>query len=364
MVSVLQKLDLNLHMEDGRMPALRPSFNDVSEDDTTNSKQNTSESKEAGGASQLPNLSTRTAARSNEVDYSAISPIQANPRIAAILRAGLEDRPVSRGDSANIRRPKFSRNPNDRVTLRGMYDDKGTDIWNAARGLPTEVNLKKKMKNPLKSKDKKKDSKKDKADKKDKKRQRKLLKKVKKIRRKHSSIKLQRLFRDRWARMGLIKVAGSTCSVEPRKTHTVASPEEAASAVRIQSVFRGHLARVSAAVIQQAREAGVMVAINGTVQGQSGWYQDFDQQVYFFAVDTDAVWWEVVSQSAWKTYRDVRSDELQPVPILIVKRGTKLGESGKYAPLTIDSYHENPDAKLAFERWLVQGGIFTKKKKR
>ena len=92
----------------------------------------------------------------------------------------------------------------------------------------------------------------------------------------------------------------------------------------MQSVFRGHLARMSAAVVQQAREAGVMVAINGTVQGQSGWYQDFDEQVYYFAVDSEGVWWEVVEDKTWKTYRDARSDELMSVPLLIVKRGTKV----------------------------------------
>jgi len=41
-------------------------------------------------------------------------------------------------------------------------------------------------------------------------------------------------------------------------------------ALLIQRVFRGHLARESAAVIQEAKDAGVMVAINGTMQGESG----------------------------------------------------------------------------------------------
>ena len=53
---------------------------------------------------------------------------------------------MSRGDAANIRRPKFNRNPHERVTLRGVYDGKGSDMWNAARVLPADLNLKKKMK--------------------------------------------------------------------------------------------------------------------------------------------------------------------------------------------------------------------------
>ena len=89
------------------------------------------------------------------------------------------------------------------------------------------------------------------------------------VRKKHSSIKLQRLFRERWARLGL---TGSGAKKDkPAPVLNAYSSREQKCAIKVQSVFRGHLARVSAAVIQQAREAGVMVAINGTVQGQSGY---------------------------------------------------------------------------------------------
>ena len=89
------------------------------------------------------------------------------------------------------------------------------------------------------------------------------------VRKKHSSIKLQRLFRERWARLGLTS-SGATKD-KPAPVLNSYSSKEQKCAIKVQSVFRGHLARVSAAVIQQAREAGVMVAINGTVQGQSGY---------------------------------------------------------------------------------------------
>lgn len=279
---------------------------------------------------------------------------------------------MSRGDAANIRRPKFTKKSLDgskvRTAAKLITQAKVKDgaIWNGVRKLTSEV-LKDDVGATLKplkhssSKDKKK-HKKDKSDKKERKRLKKLLKKVKKVRQKHSSMKLQKLFRDRWARMGLVKSSpqASPKAAAPKQFDDVSTAHEQ-HAVHIQRMFRGHLARRSAAVIQQAREAGVMVAINGTVQGQSGWYQDFDQQVYYFAVDEQGVWWEVVVEKTWETYRTARSEELQPVPILIVKHGTKVGESGKYAEMTMDSFTQNPGQKLVFERWVVYDGTFTKK---
>merc|ERR1719480_687600 len=57
-------------------------------------------------------------------------------------------------------------------------------------------------------------------------------------------------------------------------------------------------------MVKSAQQAGVMVAIRGTSQGRSGWYQDFDGTVYFFAVDAEGTWWQVVDQAEWNERRE------------------------------------------------------------
>jgi len=89
------------------------------------------------------------------------------------------------------------------------------------------------------------------------------------------------------------------------------------SSILLQRQIRRFLATKRVELVRQAREAGVMVAVKGTIQGKSGWYQDFDSQVYFFAVDVDGVWWEVVSEERWRTYKFERSKELENVPVLV-----------------------------------------------
>jgi len=68
----------------------------------------------------------------------------------------------------------------------------------------------------------------------------------------------------------------------------------------LQATIRGFVARRHVKRMKQAKEAGVMVAMKGTLQGKSGWYQDFDGQTYFFAVDPKGVWWQVMKAEQWQ----------------------------------------------------------------
>merc|ERR1719231_2206679 len=83
--------------------------------------------------------------------------------------------------------------------------------------------------------------------------------------------------------------------------------------------------------------------MKGTTQGKSGWYQDFDGQTYFFAVDTKGVWWQVMKPEQWQA----RSDELENVPVLVVAEGQKLGEPGKYREFGIKGVKKKP------QKWKV-----------
>merc|ERR1711871_712271 len=89
--------------------------------------------------------------------------------------------------------------------------------------------------------------------------------------------------------------------------------------IRIQCQLRRMFAITRVDLVRQAHAAGVMVAIRGTVQGKSGWYQDFD-----------GTWWEVVAQHRWQTYKFQRSKELQNVPVLVAGENVKIGDSGVY----------------------------------
>jgi hypothetical protein len=394
----LQALQLDPVVASGsRMPSLAHSFvttSDPAGNAGAGQGADDNSSSGGGGDALFPTLSGQSSpmspmasvgsssSSSNSGSETPLSPIQANPRIAAILqREGFDDRPISRGESSsNLHhgrgRPMSGSRDSAgargrRATSRGLDDAfaggrespagspvvASSDVWESARDLagggtrPTDLRnagaaellnsarpVQQQQRHKSRgssggssghagsssssggSKDEtkrdKKDGKKDKGDKKERKRTRKILKKVRKARRYYSSLKIQRLLRERWARMPIKRVdsAKSSSSNEQggadsnnnsnsssRPSINPDDPKVQQSAVRIQTVFRGHLARLSAAVIQQAREAGVMVAINGTVQGRSGWYQDFDQQVYFFAVDATGVWWEVVAEKTWKS---------------------------------------------------------------
>lgn len=123
----------------------------------------------------------------------------------------------------------------------------------------------------------------------------------------------------------------------------------------LQSVIRGFVARRHVKRMKQAKEAGVMVAMKGTTQGKSGWYQDFDGQTYFFAVDTKGVWWQVMKPEQWQA----RSDELENVPVLVVAEGQKLGEPGKYREFGIKGVKKKP------QKWKVNDvGIWNRAKDR
>ena len=170
------------------------------------------------GRSQLPRRETQRTS-STRAYQAPVSPIQANPRIAAILRSGLE-RPQSR--EADIRRPRPGAHAVRRAAgkpmllegLHGMVDisdragktaaavtmDRmnGTatgsagatvgGVWKGALTSLTERRphrLPRSSKKESKRKDSKKDVKKDKSDKKERKRAKKLSKKVKKVRPQH-----------------------------------------------------------------------------------------------------------------------------------------------------------------------------------
>jgi len=148
---------------------------------------------------------------------------------------------------------------------------------------------------------------------------------------KYSAIKLQRWFRS-------------------KNTITTAS-------ILMQRQLRRFLASKRVELVRQAREAGVMVAVKGTVQGKSGWYQDFDSQVYFFAVDVEGVWWEVVSEARWASYKFERSKELENVPVLVSwSNNPQLGAGGLYYEHMMDG----SPSEGAPHQWICTEGTFSR----
>jgi len=79
--------------------------------------------------------------------------------------------------------------------------------------------------------------------------------------------------------------------------------------------------------MRQARDAGVMVAMKGTVQGRSGYYQDFDGEIYFFAIDKRGCWWQVVRANTWREEQD---GALEGVAALVPVNDIKIGSEGYY----------------------------------
>lgn len=129
------------------------------------------------------------------------------------------------------------------------------------------------------------------------------------------------------------------------------------SSILLQRQIRRFLATKRVELVRQAREAGVMVAVKGTIQGKSGWYQDFDSQVYFFAVDVDGVWWEVVSEERWRTYKFERSKELENVPVLVSwSKNPEFGSGGLYYEQMMDGSHNDSPP----HQWMCMEGIFSR----
>jgi len=126
------------------------------------------------------------------------------------------------------------------------------------------------------------------------------------------------------------------------------------AAKNVQRVIRGFLCRRYVEMVKSAQQAGVMVAIRGTSQGRSGWYQDFDGTVYFFAVDEEGTWWQVVDDAEWVE----RQDELEGIPILVCQKGTKKGgRDGKFKE------HGHPNAKRGAKTWFqTESGHWQRKK--
>ena len=64
--------------------------------------------------------------------------------------------------------------------------------------------------------------------------------------------------------------------------------------VKIQTRMRGWCGRRDAwhERTRQAKLAGVMIAVRGTVQGKTGWYCDYDNHCFYFLVE-EGVWTHV-----------------------------------------------------------------------
>ena len=119
----------------------------------------------------------------------------------------------------------------------------------------------------------------------------------------------------------------------------------------IQTKVRQYLAKGWVKMLRQAQQAGVMVAIQGTTQGKSGWYQDFDGTKYFFAVDPNGVWWQIVTQDEWKNH----GEELEDIPVLVCEPGVKKGDPGKFR----EYGHEQ--AKKKPQKWKAKDGVWQRK---
>ena len=66
----------------------------------------------------------------------------------------------------------------------------------------------------------------------------------------------------------------------------------------------------------------------GTTQGQSGWYMDFDGEVYYFAVDMYETWWQLVKQGDFDKNR--KEFEVDDTPVLVADPLTRIGYPGFY----------------------------------
>lgn len=119
----------------------------------------------------------------------------------------------------------------------------------------------------------------------------------------------------------------------------------------IQTKFRQYQAKKWIKKLKQAQQAGVMVAIQGTEQGKSGWYQDFDGTTYFFAVDPNGTWWQIVTQEEWHNH----GEELDDIPVLVCEKGVEKGQPGKFRE------YGDPSAKPKPQRWKSKDGVWTRK---
>lgn len=120
--------------------------------------------------------------------------------------------------------------------------------------------------------------------------------------------------------------------------------------VLVQSSVRRFLAKVRYKRMKLAKESGVMIAMSGTTQGKSGRYQDFDGQVYFFAVTADGAWWQVVSREKWNACKETTLDDTH---VLVPANGTALGSDGDYFAYdpTLDRAKQSEQPR----RWLCDG---------
>lgn len=132
------------------------------------------------------------------------------------------------------------------------------------------------------------------------------------------------------------------------------------AAKKMQRIIRGHLCRKYVEMVKSAQQAGVMVAIKGTKQGKSGTYQDFDGTIYFFAVDAEGTWWQVVEQSEWNE----RQEDLENIPVLVCQKGTKLQDLGTKRKNGKFKEYGHPNRKKGTQNWKeIAGGIWQRAKK-
>ena len=59
----------------------------------------------------------------------------------------------------------------------------------------------------------------------------------------------------------------------------------------------------------RAKASGVHVAMKGTIQGQSGWYQDYEGSAYYFTVDDKGQWKMVCDWFTWMKAQKRKEEE-------------------------------------------------------
>lgn len=75
-----------------------------------------------------------------------------------------------------------------------------------------------------------------------------------------------------------------------------------ASACTIQRCVCKWLGRRTLALQLKARKTGIMMARNSKKQGKSGRYVDYDGADYFFGVDANGQWWQILTETEWENH--------------------------------------------------------------
>merc|ERR1712146_609301 len=137
---------------------------------------------------------------------------------------------------------------------------------------------------------------------------------------------------------------------EPEKPDIPRGNRDLNPVVRCQAWVRGWVQRRKTKRMRLAREAGVMVACTGTTQGQSGWYMDFDGEVYYFAVDMYETWWQLVKQEDFD--KNKKQFEVDDTPVLVADPLTRIGYPGFYRE------HHRPEGTGPKERVKAAASVY------